>query len=251
MSAYLITYQAILGLCVGSFIGVVVDRLPAGRSLHWERSRCPHCDHVLSLRDLIPIVGWLANRGRCRFCHGAIGLRYPLIEMAAAAIAVWSFAVLPGWLAWASCGLGWTLLTMSLIDAQHFYLPNRMTLPLIPAGLAVAWAVDPDKLLGHVVGAVAGYTVVLVLSEAYRRLRGRDGIGMGDAKLLAAAGAWVSWEGLPSIIVLAAGASLLVALAQAAVTRRPVMHREYPFGPYLSLAFWLVWLYGPVLVGSA
>jgi leader peptidase (prepilin peptidase)/N-methyltransferase len=246
MIAYELIYVAIIGLCVGSFIGLVADRLPVGRSLNWERSRCPDCDHVLALRDLLPVAGWLLNRGRCRFCGGSIGFRYPLIEMAAGAIAVWSFAVLPGWLAWASCGLGWTLLTMSLIDARHFYLPNRLTLPLIPAGLAVAWAVDPDKLLGHGVGAVAGYTLVLVLAETYRRLRGREGIGMGDAKLLAAAGAWVSWQGLPSIIVLAAGASLLVALVQAGLTRRSVMHQEFPFGPYLSLAFWLVWLYGPV-----
>ena len=162
---------------------------------------------------------------------------------------MWSFAVVPGWLAWASCGLGWMLLAMSLIDARHLYLPNRLTLPLIPAGLAVAWAVDPDKLLGHGVGAVAGYTSVLVLAETYRRLRGREGIGMGDAKLLAAAGAWVSWQGLPSIIVLAAGASLLVALVYAALTRRSMMQQEFPFGPYLSLALWLVWLYGPVSLG--
>jgi leader peptidase (prepilin peptidase)/N-methyltransferase len=80
-------------------------------------------------------------------------------------------------------------------------------------------------------------------------LRGREGIGMGDGKLLAAAGAWVSWQGLPSIIVLAAGASLLVALVQAGLTRRSMMHQEFPFGPYLSLAFWLVWLYGPVSLG--
>jgi leader peptidase (prepilin peptidase)/N-methyltransferase len=249
MSMYEFIYVAMIGLCTGSFIGLVVDRLPVGRSLHWERSRCPDCDHVLALRDLLPVVGWLLNRGRCRFCDGAIGIRYPLIEIGAGAIAVWSFAVLPGWLAWASCGLGWTLLAMSLIDARHLYLPNRLTLPLIPAGLAVAWAVDPDKLLGHGVGAVAGYTLVLVLAETYRRLRGREGIGMGDAKLLAAAGAWVSWQGLPSIIILAAGASLLVALVHAALTRRSMMQHEFPFGPYLSLALWLVWLYGPVSLG--
>ena len=115
--------------------------------------------------------------------------------MAALAVAAWSLAVLPGWLAWAGCVLGWTLLALAVIDAKHLLLPDTLTLPLVPAGLLVAWAVEPAKLADHAIGAAAGFVVVAAIGLAYRRLRGREGIGLGDAKLFAAAGAWVNTDG--------------------------------------------------------
>lgn len=235
--------------CVGSFLGLAVVRLPAGKPLVAGRSACPDCGHKLGLLELIPILGWLLVRGACRHCGKPVSRAYPLIELAALGVAIWSLAVLPGWLAWAGALLGWALLALSAIDAKHLILPDSLTLPLIPIGLAVAWAVDPGKLSDHAIGAGAGFAFLLVIGWAYRRLKGREGIGLGDAKLLAAAGAWVSWQGLPSVLLLAAAGGLLGHFLWARVRGRVLAGRELPFGPYIAGALWLVWLYGPVMVG--
>ena len=234
--------------CIGSFLGVLIERLPAGRPLVLGRSACDHCGTSLATRDLVPIASWLAQRGRCRYCQQPIGLRYPAIELAALGVALWSLVVLPGWLAWAGAGLGWVLLTASLIDSRHMILPDRLTLPLIPAGLLVIWLLEPARLPAHLIGALAGFVLLLAVGLLYRRLRGREGIGLGDAKLLAAAGAWVSWEGLPGIVLLAAAAALLVALVGRLFGRSLDAQEELPFGPYLAGAFWLTWLYGPLIL---
>ncbi len=235
--------------CVGSFLGVVAVRLPTGAPILRGRSACPHCGQVLGPRDLVPLLGWLVNRGRCRHCGQALSWAYLAIELAALGVALWSLAVLPGWLAWAGCALGWTLLTLAVIDARHLLLPDALTLPLVPAGLLVAWAVEPAKLADHAIGALVGFAVVAVIGLVYRRLRGREGIGLGDAKLFAAAGAWVSWAALPGLLLLAAGAGLAGHLAAARLTGKGLKDRELPFGPYVAGAFWLVWLYGPLSLG--
>jgi leader peptidase (prepilin peptidase)/N-methyltransferase len=234
---------------MGSFLGVIAERLPAGRPLVWSRSRCRHCGATLGLRDLVPIASWLINRGRCRHCRQAISTFYPAIEVAATLVALWSLLVLPGWLAWAGAGLGWTLLALGVIDARHLQLPDALTLPLIPAGLAVAWAVDPASLPQHALGALAGFLVLAAVAFVYRRLRRREGIGLGDAKLLAAAGAWVSWQGLPGIVLLAAAGGLAGALTKGYLAGRLKLRQELPFGPYLAAGLWLVWLYGPIIPG--
>lgn len=237
------------GPCMGSFVGVLADRLPAGRPLVWSRSACPHCGETLAIRDLVPIVGWLVNRGRCRHCGHAVSAVYPAIELAATLIALWSLAVLPGWLAWAGSALGWTLLALSVIDVRHLVLPDQLTLPLIPAGLAVTWAVAPDAVAEHILAALGGFLLFAALAVAYRRLRGREGIGLGDAKLLAAAGAWVSWQGLPGVVLLAAAGGLAGAMAKGLVAGRLEPGQALPFGPYLAGGLWLVWLYGPIGFG--
>ena len=235
--------------CVGSFLGVLVERLPTGRPIVWDRSACSHCGRRLALRDLVPLLGWLANRGRCRNCGERLGAFYPAIELLALLIAAWSLAVVPGWAAWATCALGWVLLSLAVIDWRHLMLPNSLTLPLIPAGIAVAWALAPERLADHVIGAIAGFAFVALIAVLYRRLRGRHGIGLGDAKLFAAAGAWVGWQGLPSVLLLAAFAGLVGALVQARLAGRLDPERELPFGLYLAGALWLVWLYGPLGLG--
>ena len=233
--------------CVGSFLGLLVERLPAGRPLLWDRSACPHCGRRLGVRDLVPIFGWLINHGRCRSCGRSLGIFYPAIELLALLTALWSVAVVPGWLAWISCALGWVLLTLAFIDWRHLILPNGLTLPLVPAGLGVAWWwLEPGRWWEHAAGAAAGFVFVAGVGAIYRRLRGRHGIGMGDAKLLAAAGAWVSWQGLPSVVLWAAAAGLLGALVQARLGGGLEPDRELPFGPYLAGGLWLVWLYGPL-----
>jgi len=253
----LLTYHWILLLlaapCVGSFLGVLIARLPAGRPIAFDRSACPACGARLGWGELVPLVSWILLKARCRHCGAPVPASYPAVELAALLIALWALAVLPGWLAWAGAGLGWVLLALAAIDARHLTLPDGLTLPLVPAGLAVAWAVDPALLPDHLIGAAAGFLFVVAVGALYRRLRGREGIGLGDAKLFAAAGAWVSWQGLPSVLLLAAGAALIAELA--ARTRRGQTGeareggRELPFGPWIAAGLWLTWMYGPLTWG--
>jgi leader peptidase (prepilin peptidase)/N-methyltransferase len=233
---------------VGSFLGVVIDRLPAGRAVLVGRSRCDACGATLGAKDLVPVVSWLRQRGRCAHCQAELSTFYPIIELAALAVALSAAWVLSGWLLLVSCGLGWTLLTAAAIDQRHFLLPDMLTLPLIPAGLAVAWAIDPALLMPHLAGALAGFAAFAAIAVLYRRLRRREGLGLGDAKLLAAAGAWLGWQALPGLVVVAALCLLAVALARALTGDSVSAATRIAFGGYLALAFWLVWLLGPLIL---
>jgi leader peptidase (prepilin peptidase)/N-methyltransferase len=233
---------------VGSFLGVAIERLPAGRPIAFGRSRCDACGATLGARDLVPVVSWLRQRGRCAYCKAELGAFYPIIELAALAVALSAAWVLSGWLLLVSCALGWTLLTAAAIDQRHFLLPDVLTLPLIPAGLAVAWAIDPALLVPHALGALTGFAAFATIAALYRRVRRREGLGLGDAKLLAAAGAWLGWQALPGMVVLAALCALAVALARALTGDRVSATTRIAFGGYLALAFWLVWLLGPPIL---
>jgi leader peptidase (prepilin peptidase)/N-methyltransferase len=239
----------ILALFVGSFLGVVIERLPAGRSIVFGRSTCDHCGQTLTARDLVPLVSYLARWGWCSCGRTRLGRFHPAIELAALAVALSAGAVLSGWLLWASLGLGWTLLTLAAIDWREFVLPDIITLPLIPSGLVVAWAIDPGLLGDHALGALAGFASLAVIGSVYRRVRGREGLGLGDAKLLAAAGAWLGWQALPSVVLIAAACGLVLALATALGGGKLVWTSRIAFGPHLALAFWLVWLCGPLVIG--
>jgi len=234
---------------VGSFVGVIVDRLPAGRPLLLGRSACDECGRRLRPAELVPLLSYLAQRGRCGCGRIRLSPFCPAIELAALAVAASAAFVLSGWLMWASLGLGWTLLAMAAIDLRHYLLPDVLTLPLIPAGLAVAWALDPDLVPDHLLGAVLGFIVFAGIAWLYRRLRGRHGLGLGDAKLLAAAGAWLGWAALPSVVVIGAALALALALAQALGGAKLALTGKLAFGPHLALAFWLVWLFGPLVLG--
>jgi leader peptidase (prepilin peptidase) / N-methyltransferase len=235
----------VAGPFVGSFLGVVIERLPAGRPLAFGRSRCDACGATLGAKDLVPIASWLWQRGRCAHCRAELSAFYPIIELAALAVAASAALVVSGWLLLVSCMLGWTLLTLAAIDQRHFLLPDILTLPLIPAGLSVAFALDPALVVSHLVGALAGFAAFAAIAFVYRRLRRREGLGLGDAKLLAAAGAWLGWQALPGLVVIAAVCALAVALARAVAGDRLSATTKIAFGSYLALAFWLVWLLGP------
>ena len=231
---------------VGSFLGVVIHRLPAGEPLVFAHSHCPQCDVRLGARDLVPLVSWVLSRGRCRHCGSEISSFYPLIELAALGVAVWAFAWDTGWLFWPSCLLGWTLIVLAVIDWRHFVLPDILTLPLIPVGLALAALAAPGQLIDHVIGTLVGFAVFVLIAAAYRHLRGHEGLGMGDAKLAAAAGAWVTWDGLASVVLIACVAALAVTAGRSRPGRLPSATERLPFGAYLCVGFWLVWLYGPI-----
>lgn len=230
---------------VGSFLGVLVMRLPIGRSAIVGRSACDHCGRVLGAADLVPIASWLWWRGRCRHCGEIIGPIYPVIELGALTIALWAATVDEGLMLWASCILGWSLLTLAIIDLRDGLLPDALTLPLLAFGLVTAYLADPSLVLPHLTGAVVGFASFAVIRWLYRLLRGREGLGRGDLKLLAASGAWVSWDGLPSVVLIAALTGLLAVLVGRIAGRRLTLDQRLAFGPYLCLGTWLVWLYGP------
>ncbi len=234
---------------IGSFLGVVMTRVESPRSALVGRSRCDSCGHGLAARDLVPLVSWLASHGRCRYCGAAVSVFYPLIELAALGIALWSALTFSGALIWESTLFGWALLALAVIDCKYFLLPDYLTLPLIPAGLLVAWTVDSLTVLAHVIGAVAGLGFVVGLRLIYRWLRGREGMGLGDAKLLCAAGAWVSWAGLPTVVLLAALSGLSFALLKGGRGATLSLSDRLPFGAFLCFGIWIVWLYGPLAVG--
>jgi leader peptidase (prepilin peptidase) / N-methyltransferase len=233
---------------VGSFLGVVVERLPEARPIGLARSSCDHCGATLGARDLVPLLSWLARRGRCGCGKVRLSAFYPGIELAALAVAVSATLVLSGWLLWASLALGWTLLALAAIDLRHYLLPDALTLPLIAVGLAVAWLIEPGRLGEHALGAAAGFIGLAAIAWLYRRLREREGLGRGDAKLLGGGGAWLGWQALPSVLALAAAGALAVALAGALLGGKLEATTKIAFGPYLALAIWLVWLYGPLVL---
>jgi leader peptidase (prepilin peptidase)/N-methyltransferase len=242
---------------IGSFLGVVITRAKAPRTILWTRSICDACGHTLGPADLVPLASWAASGGHCRYCATRIGLFYPAVELAALGVAVsaaWAASLAGGWLLWVSCALGWTLLVLAAIDWREYRLPDLVTLPLIPAGLAVHYALAPeaafsfqlDSLLTAVIGAVTGYALLLLVRWAYAAVRHREGLGLGDAKLFAAAGAWVGWPGLPSVLLVAALAALASVLLRYSGKATLRSDDRVPFGTFLCLGMWVVWLYGPL-----
>ncbi len=237
----------VLSPVFGSFLAVVAIRYARGESAASGRSACDACGAPLRAVELVPLLSYLSQRGRCRHCGARIDPLHPVVEAGALTIALWSATVMSGWVLLASCVLGWTLLTLAAIDWQTGFLPDAMTLPLSIGGLAVAWFIDPAALLDHVIGAAAGFAAFALLALAYRRLRGRDGLGLGDAKLLAAAGAWLTWRGLPTVVLFAAIAGLAFVLLRRARGEAVDGADRIAFGPALALGIWLVWLYGPLV----
>jgi len=235
---------------VGSFVGLVAERLPRQQPIVLARSACPACHTTLAPRDLVPLFSWLAARGRCRHCAAPLSLRYPLTELAALAIAGWAASVASGWAILIGCLLGWTLLALALIDARDKILPDALTLPLLAAGLLATLALDGAAIGDHAIGAIAGLTLFWAVGATFRRLRGYDGLGGGDAKLFAAAGAWLGWVALPSVLLIAAASGLAGALVMRLAGRGGRRGDEVAFGPYLCVGFWLVWLYGPLAFGA-
>jgi leader peptidase (prepilin peptidase)/N-methyltransferase len=147
----------------------------------------------------------------------------------------------------ATCVFGWMLLLLAVIDWRVQLLPDVITFPLLITGLAVNYVLVQDRLTDHLIGAIAGFTIFALAALAYRLLRGREGLGLGDAKLLAGIGAWVSWTGLPTVVLWGSIFGLVVALARAALGGSLKLSDRLPFGTFLAIGGWLVWLYGPLI----
>ncbi len=267
----------LVGLVIGSFLNVVIHRLPLMLEREWRaqcaelagtpatteahfnlvvpRSRCPACQAQIRARNNIPLLSWLWLRGRCASCQARISARYPVVEAltgALSAAVAWHF----GWGPQALMALliTWYLIAMSGIDLDHQLLPDSLTLPLIWLGLlASLWHVPgghwplPVTPTEAIIGAVAGYLFLWGVFHAFKLLTGKEGMGYGDFKLFAAAGAWLGWQLLPLILLLSAAVGAVVGLTLI-VLKRHSRERPLPFGPFIAGATWIAMLWGPQIV---
>ena len=232
---------------IGSFLGFCFFRCPTNRPILFTRSRCLSCGHVLQLRDLIPVFSWLWLRGHCRYCKKKLSRTYPVFEISALVITLWVWAVHGSdRLLWGSF-LGWSLLLLAAIDIRYFVLPNPLTFGLMALGLAWAFMTNTPTLIDALLGLAVGYLFFALVASSYQRCTGRSGLGEGDAKLLAACGAWTGWQGLSSVVAIAALLTLLIAISYARFRSVSLSRRsKIVFGPGLAIGLWLVWLYGPI-----
>jgi leader peptidase (prepilin peptidase)/N-methyltransferase len=239
-------FTALSAPCVGSFISAIGDRLPQGRAVMFDRSRCESCAKQLHWYELIPIWSWIVQAGICRGCGARIGWPVLCAELGALGVAIWALLVLPTAALLPGVAFGWTLLLLAIIDSKTMRLPDSITLPLLLAGLATAALLVPAELAGHLLGAALGYASLALLAIVYRSIRGRVGLGGGDAKLFAAIGAWIGWQGLPSVLLISGLSGLAYALFRG--RGRVCAQERIAFGPALALGGWIVWLYGPLVL---
>lgn len=231
---------------MGSFSFALATRLVSKEGIAASRSRCETCRRALNPSDLVPLLSYLATRGRCRYCGVKLSVLYPAAELAAVVIAVMSLSMWSGVDAMIACALGWGLLALALADLDCFQLPDALTIPLIVTGILRAAVIDGSGLTNHVLGAILGFGTFYAISHFYRFARKREGLGLGDAKLLAGAGAWLGWTALPSVVLLGGSCALAACAFQSGRLRSTTV---LPFGAWLSVGFWLVYLYGPVQLG--
>jgi leader peptidase (prepilin peptidase)/N-methyltransferase len=244
---------------LGSLLGAAAARLAAsieekpiyrGRSFWTGRSICPACGTPLSARDLVPVVSWIVLQGRCRLCRAPIAADYALIEAGSMLAFLASLATQPTALRVLAVGiLGAALAGLAVVDLRHQLLPDALSLPLIPLGLAVGWAgaVWPFASgFDGVLGACFGAGLLWLVRAVHRRARGIEGIGLGDVKLMAVAGAWTGWQGLGTVLLVAA-LGTLAAVALMRFAGRPTGARaRIPFGPGLAAGCFATVLFGPL-----
>ncbi len=243
-----IVAAGLFGLIAGSYLNVLIHRLPLGISTVLPPSSCPACGSKIRWFDNLPILSWLLLRGRCRDCGAAISWRYPVFEAATALAfvgAVLRFG--PGWGAVAAALLAALLLALGAIDFDHFLLPDKLTLPGIALGLASQLLVPGGSLSRGLVGALAGAGILLTVAGAWELLRGVEGMGLGDVKMLAAVGAFLGFSGVIVTLVVGTLAGSLVGLALVAA-RRGSFSAKLPFGVFLAAGGLVALFAGPALI---
>lgn len=263
---FLVAAAALVGLLVGSFLNVVVHRLPRmierdeanyiaelrddplphpePYNLMVPRSACPHCGHAIGALENIPVLSYLVLRGRCSACRAPIGVRYPLVEAGTALLTALATAHFgPTWQALAAIAMIWALIALTLIDADTQLLPDQITLPLLWLGLLLNLGGLFAPLPDAVIGAAAGYLLLWTVYWAFKLVRGKEGMGYGDFKLMGALGAWFGWQALPALVLLSSVVALVFALANIAL-RRQDRDTHFAFGPYIAGAGLLVLFFG-------
>lgn len=261
----------LFSLMIGSFLNVVIHRLPIMLEREWQaeylgyfnpealpqqeerynlmvpRSACPHCGHAITAMENIPLLSWLWLKGRCRECQAPISARYPLVELLTALLSLVVAATFaPGWGLLAALLLTWILVALTFIDLDKMLLPDQLTLPLLWGGLLFNLTGGFAPLADAVIGAMAGYLVLWSLYWAFKLLTGKEGMGYGDFKLLAALGAWLGWQALPIVLLLSSlvGAFIGIGLI---LLRNHHQNKPIPFGPYLAIAGWIALLWGDTI----
>ena len=234
---------------IGSFLGVLITRLPAGEAVVVGRSRCRWCGHVLGVLDLVPLLSWFATRRRCRYCGSEIGWFYPSIELAAIVVPAWAATEVGGWLLWVSCAFGWVLLTLAVIDARHLLLPDVLTLPLLVAGLAVAAWIDGCGAARTCDRRRCRFCGVLVDRPRLSSRSRPRGTGNGRRKVLGGGWRLGIMAGTAERGLYRRRERARVDADQDRLGATSAAAQKIPFGTYLCLGTWLVWLYGPVIVG--
>jgi leader peptidase (prepilin peptidase)/N-methyltransferase len=232
----------VLGAIVGSFLATILIRWPQERSALRGRSQCDGCGETLSAGELVPVLSFVLARGHCRRCGAAIDPRHLAIELGAAFIGFVALAAHPGVLGAITAVFGWWLLLLAALDVEHHWLPDRLSVPLAPAGILVGLAGYGPPLDERLIGVALGFLVLTAIAFAYRRIRGREGLGGGDPKLLAALGAWLGWQQLP-LVLLGAGMIGLAAILMIGLRGRKVEATDrLPLGALMALAAWPIWL---------
>jgi leader peptidase (prepilin peptidase)/N-methyltransferase len=262
----------LFGLAIGSFLNVVIYRLPVMLERKWRSqcqeilkpnkkppdtakrfdlvapgSSCPHCGHVITVLENIPVLSFLWLRGKCSACSKPISWRYPLVELLAGgltAIVAWYFGY--GIVALAGMVLTWSLIALSFIDFDRQLLPDDITLPLLWVGLLLNVFSVFVPLSSAVIGAASGYVFLWLVYQIFKLVTGKEGMGYGDFKLFAALGAWLGWQSLPLIILLSSLVGAVVGITFILLFGRD-RHLPIPFGPFLCVAGWVALLWGDTL----
>lgn len=262
----------LLGLIVGSFLNVVILRLPVMMDREWRtqcaevldtpekapaqperfdlvvpRSRCPSCGHPVTALQNIPVVSYLFLRGRCAVCRTKISIRYPVVEILCgilSAAVAWHFGV--GFAALGALLLTWALVALTFIDFDHQLLPDSITLPFLWLGLAFNLFATYTDSASSLIGAMAGYGALWSVYHVFKLLTGKEGMGYGDFKLLAMLGAWMGWQALPAVILISSLVGAIVGIALI-LLRGHDRNIPIPFGPYIATAGWITLLWGSEL----
>ena len=264
-----VVFATIFGLIVGSFLNVVIYRLPKIMELEWRRecaesfpeykieppketltlsvprSSCQQCGTHIRIRDNIPVISWLLLRGKCHNCQSSISARYPLVELLTAFCSGFiAFLFVFSSFTAALIFFPFVLIAATFIDLDTMLLPDQLTLPLMWAGIALALVgISPVSLQDAVIGAMAGYLCLWSVYWAFKLLTGKEGMGYGDFKLLAALGAWLGWQSLPMIILLSSVVGVIFGLIQLRLQKQGI-EKAFPFGPYLAIAGWVSLIWG-------
>ncbi|MDH5393750.1 MAG: A24 family peptidase [Gammaproteobacteria bacterium] len=264
------TFIVLLGLSIGSFLNVVIYRLPLMLEKDWRSqcrdllaldqpteapitlstpaSSCPHCQHKIRIWQNIPVISYLLLKGRCSQCQSPISIQYPLVELLTAALSL-VIALRFGVSLQTVFGLilTWSLIAMSVIDLHKLILPDDITLPVLWLGLIISLLAVFTDPVSSIIGAVAGYLVLWSVYQLFKLLTGKEGMGYGDFKLLALFGAWFGWEQLPLVIILSSATGAVIGILMIALTKHQ-RDTPIPFGPYLALAGWISMVWGDQII---
>lgn len=240
----------IIGLIIGSFLATIVIRWPQRQSVVSGRSRCDSCHERLRAIDLIPVVSYLLRSGKCARCGAVINSDHLMIELGAGLIGGLALLAAPGVDGVLGAIFGWLLITLAALDAQHHWLPDKLTLLLAVCGLAASFWVDDPDLVNRAIGGVAGFLALFLIGWFYRLLRGREGLGGGDPKLLGAVGCWLGWSALPFVILGAALVGLAAVVMMHIRGQAVNADSALPLGTFIAITAFPLWIAQAMIGGN-